>query len=68
MTWKNAIKDGKPSDNGEVIVCVNGVNYRAKYSAAENGFVLEEDQTFVCIQEGTSIYWTEIESVPALHI
>jgi len=62
MTWKNALIDGIPDDEKEVVVCVNGINYRAKYNASEHSFFLEDDQTLVDIEAHASIYWTEIEN------
>lgn len=59
MIWKNALKDGLPLDNQEILISISGINYVAFYLEELNGFEISEHEGFIPIKDVT-IYWTEI--------
>jgi hypothetical protein len=59
MDWKNAVNDGLPINDQEVLISVQGVNYLAVYLEKEKGFRIKDDGKFLPLHSET-IYWYPI--------
>lgn len=60
MQWNNTGRGQLPTDNDEVLILVNGVNYIARYDASKQVFRVQDEpiETFFRVQD-VHINWAE---------
>ncbi len=61
MKWNNALRDKLPKNGQEVLICVEGVYYVARFDSNAKSFRLVGDpSTSFEISSMHTIYWIEI--------
>jgi hypothetical protein len=59
MKWKNALRDGLPGDNEQVLISADGVYYICIFEEKKGEFRSAEGTRSNYFKADTHVYWTE---------